>query len=130
VAPLLEAQGNLGEEHLLNGQEEQFLDADGNPEATLADVLELIYREIQGNLEPGLNTGTAELDRVRHVRFGEGLGRGPRIRLEVERLDWTQTWTYEDRRGYRGARTEDARRRDQAGDLRARGRGLGVRLRR
>lgn len=93
VQPLLQAQGNLGEEQVLSGEEEQFFDADGQAEATFSDVLEPIYKGIQQTLEPGINTGTVALGRIRHVRLGEVLVAVRGFDWEVERFDWTHSWT-------------------------------------
>jgi hypothetical protein len=39
--------------------------------------------------------GTAALDRVRHIRLGEILVAVRGFDWEVERFDWTQTWSHQ-----------------------------------
>jgi len=93
VRPLLEAAGDLEEQQVLDAHSEHFLDSDGEPEATLAEVLDPIYRDIQKDLEPGTNTGTAMLDRPRHLRFGEVLVAVRGFEWGVEMFSWTQEWS-------------------------------------
>jgi len=94
VKPLLQAQGNWGEEIRFDAREEVFLDEHGQPETTLAEVIDPIYQKIQKDLKPGLNSGTAELDRLRHIRFGEVLVAVRAFEWEVELFGWTHTWTH------------------------------------
>lgn len=94
VRPLLEAQGSWGAEVVFNAHEEHFLDAKGQPEATFAEVFDPIYQQIQRGLGPGINTGLAELDRRRHIRFGEVLVAVRAFEWEVELVESTQTWPH------------------------------------
>jgi hypothetical protein len=92
VRPLLEAAGSWEEQQVLDTHSEYFLDPEGEPEATLAEVLDPIYLDIQRGLKSGINTGTAMLDRPRHLRFGEVLVALRGFEWEVELFTWTHEW--------------------------------------
>ena len=94
VQPLLEAQGSWDEEVRFNAHEEYFLDELGQSEAIFAEVIDPIYQEIQRGLKPGVNTGLAELDRRRHIRFGKVLVAVRAFEWEVELIGWTHTWAH------------------------------------
>ncbi|HWA55263.1 MAG TPA: restriction endonuclease [Solirubrobacterales bacterium] len=92
VRPLLEAAGSWEEQRVTDTHSEYFLDSEGEPEATLAEVLDPIYLDIQKSLTPGVNTGTAMLDRTRHLRFGTVLVALRGFDWEVELFTWTHEW--------------------------------------
>ena len=79
VKPLLDQQGDIAQ--LVNAHDAHFRDEHGDETESFADVLDPIYQRLQRGLEPGVNSGFVDLDKMRWVRLGA-------VEVAVRGFEW------------------------------------------